>query len=231
MSNIAIWVEHMAGNLIELIIFAAIAFFIINKLLSTLGSTSENDPTKKSSGKSFFGESEKIKDVSDTSIDNSATILRPKFSFKPSLKQRLNLKDLIVAENELEIRSGIEDVLNKLPSFNPANFLNGAKKAFQLIINAGESQDEAEINALIDKRYIESFNAMASGYGKYQNNATLTAHIAEIYLFGNNIFIKILFAGKNITDKVQELHEEWTFTKSVLTPGPEWHLSNIDRPQ
>lgn len=37
----------MSGQLIELIIFAAIAFFVINKLLSTLGRTSEDDPAKK----------------------------------------------------------------------------------------------------------------------------------------------------------------------------------------
>jgi len=41
----------------------------------------------------------------------------------------------------------------------------------------------------------------------------------------------MIFAGKNITSKVQEFHEEWTFTKSVLSTGPAWQLSNIDRPQ
>ena len=33
------------------------------------------------------------------------------------------------------------------------------------------------------------------------------------------------------TDKVKEMHEEWTFTKSALNSSPEWHLTNIDRPQ
>ena len=50
-------------------------------------------------------------------------------------------------------------------------------------------------------------------------------------MFGNNIFVKVLFAGKNITDKIKELHEEWTFTKSTLSSSPDWHLTNIDRPQ
>ena len=64
----------MSGQLIELIIFAAIAFFIINKLLSTLGATSESDPTK---NKTFFGESGKMKDVTNTS---SAPISKSKSS-------------------------------------------------------------------------------------------------------------------------------------------------------
>ena len=43
----------MSGQILELIIFAAIAFFIINKLISTLGKTSGDDPAKNNS---FFGE-------------------------------------------------------------------------------------------------------------------------------------------------------------------------------
>jgi predicted lipid-binding transport protein (Tim44 family) len=50
-------------------------------------------------------------------------------------------------------------------------------------------------------------------------------------MFGNNVFIKILFAGKNITKKIKNMHEEWTFTKSANNSGNEWFLTNIDRPQ
>ena len=40
----------MSGQILELIIFAAIAFFIINKLISVLGKTSgEDDPAKNNS--------------------------------------------------------------------------------------------------------------------------------------------------------------------------------------
>ena len=43
----------MSGQLIELIIFAGIAFFIINKLIATLGTTSEDETASRGS---FFGE-------------------------------------------------------------------------------------------------------------------------------------------------------------------------------
>jgi predicted lipid-binding transport protein (Tim44 family) len=49
-------------------------------------------------------------------------------------------------------------------------------------------------------------------------------------MLGNNIFIKILFTGKNITKKTKNMHEEWTFTKSTIVPGPQWHITNIDKP-
>jgi len=214
----------MSGQLIELIIFAAIAFFVINKLLSTLGRTSEDDPAK---NKSFFGESSKMKDVTGTTSTKTSTILRPRFA----KKKKINMKGLIVLENEAEINAGMIDVMNKVPAFNAANFLKGAKSAFRMIIEAGANSDENELKELVDKRYLENFKLMASSYGKYAAKTALNAQISEIYMFGNNIFIKILFAGKNVTNKVKELHEEWTFTKSALSTGPEWQLTNIDRPQ
>jgi predicted lipid-binding transport protein (Tim44 family) len=211
----------MSGQLIELIIFAVFAVFIINKLLSTLGTTSENDPTK---NKSFFGEGGKLKDVTNTGGAKISKIVRPNFK----KKQNIPLEGLIVVENEEDIKKGMLDVLNKLPSFNPNNFLKNAQSAFKMILTANEDN---ELEELIDKRYIEHFKSMSTSYGTYAANNALTAHISEIYLFGNNIFIKILFAGKNITDKVKEMHEEWTFTKSALNISPKWHLTNIDRPQ
>ena len=39
----------MSGQLIELIIFAGIAFFVINKLIATLGTTSDDDAKKRPS--------------------------------------------------------------------------------------------------------------------------------------------------------------------------------------
>ena len=214
----------MSGQLIELIIFAGIAFFVINKLIATLGSTSEDDPAR---NKTFFGERKGMKDVTTTSKKGEG-ILRPNFK----TKKKINLKGLIVAENKEEIMEGIQDVMRKSPSFNINNFIKGAKVAFKMIIESGIEENDESLKELIDKRYIEHFKSMAPSYGKYTGaENSLSAHVSEIYMFGNNIFIKILFAGKNITNKVKELHEEWTFTKSTLSSEPEWQLTNIDRPQ
>jgi predicted lipid-binding transport protein (Tim44 family) len=212
----------MSGQLLELIIFAGIAFFVINKLLSTLGSTTEDDPVKKSN----FGEPVSLKDVTPKSAKKTASILRPSFV----KKSKLDLKGLIVVENKNDIESGILDLTDKLPNFNPANFLKVSKVAFKMIIEAGRTDENLE--ELVDKRYLESFKSMAGSYGEYDSDVSkLSALISEIYTFGNNVFVKVLFSGKNITNKIKELHEEWTFTKSTLSEGPEWHLTNIDRPQ
>jgi predicted lipid-binding transport protein (Tim44 family) len=224
-SNIKTYRINMSGQLLELIIFAAIAFFIINKLIATLGSTSEEDAAQ---GKSYFkGGAQGLRDVTN-SAKRKATILKPKF---PKVK-KINLKDLVVPGSEEEVIDGLTNVMEKIPNFNLSNFIKGATSAFNMIITAGSNENEAELEELVDKRYIEHFKAMTSSYGKYsaEKNA-LTAQVSEIYMFGNNVFVKILFAGKNITDKIKVMHEEWTFTKSILNSSPQWHLTNIDRPQ
>ncbi|NRB10212.1 MAG: Tim44/TimA family putative adaptor protein [Rickettsiaceae bacterium] len=216
----------MSGQLIELIIFAAIAFFIINKLISILGSTSENDPTKR---KSFFGEMGELKDVSNTG--KKTIVLTPKFNNKRKINNKL--KDLIVKEHQEEITEGLMEVTSKLPSFNVNNFLKGARAAFKMIINAANSGKDDEMEELIDKRYIEQFRNVAINYGSFSQgkSAKLTAQISEIYMFGNNVFVKVLFIGKNITNKLKGLNEEWTFTKSTLSSNPNWYLTNIDKAQ
>lgn len=214
----------MSGQLLELIIFAGIAFFIINKLIATLGSTSEEEQSR---GKSIFkNKVHSMRDVTN-SAKEKANILKPKF---PRVK-KVNLSGLVVPGTEKEIMEGLSDVVAKLPNFNLEIFLKGAKSAFKMIIEAAANKNDAGLQELVDKRYIDHFKAISSSYGEYSEEQTkLTAQVSEVYTFGNNIFVKILFAGKNITDKIKDMHEEWTFTKSTLNSGPEWYLTNIDRP-
>lgn len=211
----------MSAQILELMIFAGIAFFIINKLIATLGSTSEEDKVRH---KSEFQGMGSLKDVT-----NSVT----KTGFKKNLAgiNKSKLKELCAPGTEDEISKGLVDLLLKLPNFNPINFIKGAKQAFKMIIEANTDQNEEEIAELVDKRYMEHFMNMSANYGKYTAKNEVEARYSEIYTFGNNLFIKILFSGKDITDKIQDFHEEWTFTKSTLNSDNDWHLTNIDRPQ
>ncbi len=216
----------MSAQIIELIIFAGIAFVIINKLISTLGTTYEEDPTKK---RSFFGEKNSIKDVTSTSQEKSmhSNILKPNFIKKTSV----NLKDIVVKEQEISVKQGLDEVMNKVPSFDIHKFIKNAKFAFKMIIEANDNNDDEMISELVDRRYIDQLKNIAVSYGKINSLDSIKTQISEIYMFGNNIFIKILFTGEDALSKQKNLHDEWTFTKSTINSSPNWHLSNIDRAQ
>jgi len=211
----------MSPQIIELLIFAGIAFFIINKLITTLGSTSDDDPTKP---KSYFGEPV-IKDVTHSSIN----MHHEKEKNLPTAQDIKVFKDLIVEQNITGVVDGMEAVHKRLNAFNPINFINNAKAAFQMIIEAAYKKQAAELTELVDKRFLEELEKIAPSYGNFFDSTALSAKYSEIYMFGNNIFIKLLFQGKNVVDKIEELKEEWTFTRNVNAKEVDWFLSNIEK--
>ncbi|KJW02772.1 tim44-like domain protein [Rickettsia endosymbiont of Ixodes pacificus] len=209
----------MSPQIIELLIFAVIAFFIINKLITTLGSTSEEEQTKQ---KSYFGEPV-IKDVTYNTVKSN------KEEKNIPAQDIKTFKDIIVEHNITAVVDGMEQVHKRLYSFDPVKFINNAKTAFQMIIEAAYKKDTQELSELIDKRYLEEFEKITPSYGDFFDSSALSAKYSEIYMFGNNIFIKLLFQGKNVVDKIEDLKEEWTFTRNANAKEVDWFLSNIER--
>ena len=215
----------MSGQMIELLIFAGIAFFIINKLISTLGSTSDEDPAKRPA--SFFGESS-VKDVTYTTKPTAGEIIKNKFLNKAKPGPE-GMDDLIVKENSEAILASFENIASRLPSLTLSKFLRSAKMAFGLIIGAANEKNMQELEKLVDKRYIQEFVTISGQYGTMLNENKLNAKISEIYSFANNAFIKVLFAGEKITSNISKLKEEWTFSRSLNTDNNDWFLTNIDK--
>lgn len=211
----------MSAQILELLLFAGVAFFIISRLIATLGSTSDDDPAKRTS---FFGEAKGLKDVTN-SVSQSFKELNKLTS------DNSDIDDLITVENKDNIIHGLTDACSKMRNFSLTTFLSGAKSAFSMIIEANIDKNLGDIKALIDKRYIDQFSSIALSYGQIKNLKNLKAKVSDIYTFGNTVFIKVLFRGKNIVSNISNFSEEWTFSKSIINAGPEWYLTNIDRPQ
>lgn len=210
----------MAAQLIELLVFAAIAFLVISKLIATLGSTSSDEQPKQNS---YFGENTSLKDVTHSirKPNNQAEKAAP-----PKTVNLETLKGLIVEENQTLVLKGLAEVIGYLPQFQPSNFLRNTKSAFKMILEASGP----DLAQLVDKRYLEQSATIIASYGQLANLANLEAKISEIYMFGNNILIKILFAGSNVTTAIEYLTEEWTFSRNLRHSGSDWYLTNIDRP-
>jgi predicted lipid-binding transport protein (Tim44 family) len=198
----------MSAQIIELLFFATIAFLIINKLITMLGTSSSDDQIKQ--GTSFHKNI--IKDVTN-SLSSEEDIE------SSELKEFEN----IILKNKIsEIVSELKNVRKKLPNFNLIHFVNISKKVFQMIIESSIEQKSDILSSLIDKRFITQFNSMSSNYINF-NFANLSAKVSEIYMFGNNIFIKLLFS------KVENnFSEEWTFSKSLISQDVNWILVNIE---
>jgi predicted lipid-binding transport protein (Tim44 family) len=218
----------MSAQIIELLIFAGIAFFIINRLIATLGSTSEEDPANKASS-SFFGESG-IKDVTYSAKNTTSNILKKGLLNIVKTPSKLaSIQELIIEENSSDIIAGLESITAKLPSFEAKKFLRSAKMAFELIIVAVNNDSTEDLEKLVDKRYLQQFQIFSVDYGQFIDASKVNAKISEAYSFANNIFIKVLFTGKSITSKMDSLKEEWTFSRSLISKNIDWLLTNITK--
>ncbi len=211
----------MSPQLLELLFLAGIAFILINKLISMLGTTNPNDAT---SGKSFFGEKNQIKDVTPLYSNDENNKIKPK---NLANAEKIRAQEFLVTEKQEELINAIADIAQKLPNFKVANFIRNSKSAFQMILEALASNN-SDLSELVDKRYIDKIKELA--YGSFIGNVdNLEAKISEAYSFGNSLFIKVLFSGQNITQNCQYLQEEWTFSKNMLQNSPIWYLNNIDK--
>lgn len=214
----------MSGQLLELIIFAAIAIFAVNKLISILGSTSDDDPAKQ--GNNPYSPGMKNVDSEASSVMQA----KAQDFIKNKLAKLPNFKKLIVNKHKDEIINGLNDLQEKLPNFALEKFVSSSKVAFDMIVKASMHNNDEELANLIDSRYLNQFKTTIDIYQDYKEKKALQAEVAEVYTFGNNLFIKILFTAKELFKSQKNFAEEWTFSRSSLTDKPNWYLTNIDRP-
>ncbi|MBF8246371.1 MAG: hypothetical protein ISN64_00015 [Rickettsia sp.] len=213
----------MSGQLLEIIIFATVAIILCNKLISLVGKTSERTDDEQS----FFGEKDVIKDITYTEVLKDFNDFTQKNSLNP-------LEDLINLENKDLILKNYEALKRILPEFNMKKFLLNSKKALKIILENRESEDTLLLK-LIDKRYLKDFKKFSrENYTKInsknlENLDSMSSKISEICLFGNNVFIKVIYSKKDFISKEQIFNEEWTFSKNTSLENKIWFLNQIEK--
>lgn len=208
----------MFTHLIESIILLGIMLLLIRKLIAVLGSVDEAERQKHKSFKSYFGEHYNLKDVTNTNVAESS-------STRLSCNQDLNYfkqNNLVVDEATDYIITELIKLKSKVPSFNINRFYNTAINVIKMIIEAVQNADYKTIFSLLDKRFVDQFHQISSKYVNIHVNS-INFKLSNLNCLGNNVFIKI-----RIEIDGNKLKEEWTFSKNITIPGPQWYLSNIE---
>lgn len=200
----------MNSHILELIIFAGIAFLIISKLISLLGSVDEDDKARK---KSYFGEPN----------PNHTLISEPEIRDVTSISEKYsNFTNCIDNTNRDKIVDGIKDIESKITGFDLVDFITNSKKAFIIIIDSLKKEDSRTIEQLVDKRFIPSLNLCKGKYQKLLTNTQFVSTIMDTYSFGNACYITV-----KLDDKKQFV-ENWTFLKSAQEGSNVWYLNSIE---
>ena len=214
----------MSPHIIELIFFAVVAIILVNKLINILGKVDNNDEDVHISNKS----NAPIKDVTDSVFKKN------KYSTKAYEKHVKKINHLIDSHYRKEVEKGLYDLLLLAPNFDFIEFINKAHKAAQASVKLLIDNDQNNLEALVDPRFINSFQEKYEFYENYNPLTISKTEITGVYLYDSNAFIKLMLyiisAQTDVTLKKElpNIQQEWTFTKNLNDNNPIWYLNNID---
>ena len=182
----------------DIIIFAAIAAFIIYRLRSVLGKRTGFQ-----------------KDLSQN---------------KPQQDKQKETKKEIpsLLDNQLKL----QEVYKKVADFDHKQFIEGAKKAFEIIITSFNNGDKKNLKNLVSK---DVYTAFEKAIDEKQNDPSsqfyslIVESIADAKVDSNTISISINFISEQMLGddegKIVKNKDTWTFEKQINSSSPIWILT------
>ena len=184
----------------DIIIFAAIAGFIIYRLRSVLGKR--------------------------TGFQKKVVEKPQKFKKEEENKELQKIPSLL--DNQLKL----ENVYKKVENFDHKQFLDGAKKAFEIIITAFNNGDKKTLKNLVSKDVFEAFEKAIDNQTNNpsaQFYSLIIDSVEDAKVENNTISISINFVSEQMINndegKIIKNKDTWTFEKPANSSSPIWILT------
>lgn len=154
------------------------------------------------------------------------------------------------AEPGSSVATGIERLAAADPAFNPKSFVEGAKLAYEMVIDAFARGDKSALKDLLSREVFEGFsNAIdareASGQRMESRFVGIDkAGVQAVSLVGNKANVTIEFVSELISatygksgevvdgdpGHIREITDVWTFERDVTSRNPNWKLVATQAP-
>ena len=164
------------------------------------------------------------------------SVLGKRTGFKKNTNQQEFVKKETILD-ELKIpqlkenEQKLEAVYKKVNSFNHKEFLEGAKKAFEIIITAFNKGDKSTLKNLVSK---DVYNAFEGAINSGSNNPNSQFYslvidgVEDAKVEGGKISIAVNFTSEQILsdneDSIVKNKDTWVFEKPESSTGPAWLL-------
>ena len=187
-------------HLLDILLFAGIAAFLFYKLRGVLGKRTGIQK------KTDIGSIEETRPTTKSDIDEN--------------------KEPIIEQNYKEL----EKAYKHLENFNHQNFLEGAKNAFEKIVNLFNDGKKDELKSLLTKETYKIFSKaidLNKNQPKTQILSITIESINKVWVEGKKIFITISYNSNQIgsSGKSEEnKKDKWTFEKKLSSTDPVWLL-------
>jgi predicted lipid-binding transport protein (Tim44 family) len=129
---------------------------------------------------------------------------------------------------------GVADIIRADPGFEVAHFLAGARKAYEMIVQAFAAGDRDALRSLLTPSVFASYDAaiqsrVASG-GKGPELVRLkTADLADAELDGVTARVAVRYEAELAEGAhgLRDTKERWTFERDTTSRDPNWRLAGV----
>lgn len=211
----------------DLLLYIVIAVALVFWLRNTLG-TRHGEERERRSSLEDAGVKQTLRQISDILEENPDD---------EDPFQKIGVTDRDVAEN-------LHTLMRADRSFNPARFVDGAKDAFAMIVEAFAKGDLRTLKDLLAPGVYASFEQVIEDRAARgetvatEVHAVRKAEIADVRLIDRMAFVKIRFTADETfvirdrdgsilsghPDKVTEMTDLWTFGRDTRSKDPTWFL-------
>ena len=144
------------------------------------------------------------------------------------------VKDIIFSEQVMEYSQ--KQVLDLDKDFSFHNFIQGAKEAFKIIVEAFNNKKVEEIKHLVSTEVYDNFKSSIdiknNDYETF-NISSVKASILNIEVVKNYVSIKVKFlSNQKVTlnkkiKNIENIKDIWTFEKDMTTNNLLWKLVEV----
>lgn len=129
---------------------------------------------------------------------------------------------------------GLMSILRADPSFDSEHFVTGARGAYELIVNAFAKGDRETLRGLLAPRVFDSYAAAITsreetGGAGPELVRLKNAEIIDADLQGEVARVTVRFEAELAEGAhgVRDAREKWTFERDVRSADPNWRLSRV----
>ena len=216
---------------LDIILFGAIAAFLILRLRSVLGRRSGHDQSPKH---------DPFRDRRKEDSPEDKVIQLPD---RTSPGEAEDLAEAGVAAGT-PVEQGLTQIKLADRSFDTKGFINGAKAAFEMIVSAFSQGDRKTLRPLLSNDVYDDFNGAITAREERDETLESTlvgiseADIIEAELQGKTAFVTIMFITEQInvtrdaqgeavngdSPGVSTVTDIWTFARNTRSRDPNWTL-------
>ncbi|MDX1711240.1 MAG: Tim44/TimA family putative adaptor protein [Rhodovibrionaceae bacterium] len=219
---------------VDVIIFAAIAAFLVLRLRGVLGRRTGHEQKMedmfKREGRQEDGEQDTVVQMPDRRRESEQ-------GGDDKAAQEVD-------ESGDPVRAGLTQIRLADSSFDPDGFLQGARAAFEMVVDAYARGDSKTLRPLLANDVFQDFDGAIKEREKNKQSLETTlvgiesADIVEAELQGKTAFITVKFVSEQVNvlrdakgevvegdpNEVAKITDIWTFARNTRSRDPNWTL-------